>query len=250
MRKILLALLLVSGLAAAAQAADWSTDGPPMPRLARLQNVLAPPADSMYSLGGYAPADPNMNANPNMSGNPGLIDKTELDSPAGCCGGLWDGYQARPCHHRHHFGMGGGCGHGRASGSNWGGFGGGCGGPCGCAGGYGMGGYGAGFMGNGGGCGCAPACCAPPCRPRHHCPLFGCLKRSCCGDVAACDSCGCGATDSMQSMPTNDNAPRPEAVEPQSIPTPAPAPAPAPSSAQRQPRLLKSMAAMSGRFGN
>ena len=62
MRKILLALMLVSGLAAAAQAADWSTDGPPLPRFARLQNLMAPPADSMYSLGGYAPADPNMNA--------------------------------------------------------------------------------------------------------------------------------------------------------------------------------------------
>jgi len=230
MRKILLALLLVSGLAAAAQAADWATDGPPMPRLARLQNLMAPPADSMYSLGGYAPADPNANASP----NPGIIDKNQYDSPPGTCGGLWDGYQARPCHHRHHYGMGGGCGcgQGQACGSNWGGFGG-----CGCnGGGWGMGGF-------GGGCGCAPAC-----RPHHHCPLFGCFKRSsCCGDVATtCDSCGCGGTGSTQPMPSDDNAPRPEAVEPQSIPTPAPAP----SSAQRQPRLLKSIAALGGMFGN
>jgi hypothetical protein len=238
MRKILLALLLVSGLAAAAQAADWATDGPPMPRLARLQNLMAPPADSMYSLGGYAPADPNASVSP----NPNVIDKTQYDSPPGTCGGLWDGYQVRPCHHRHHYGMGGGCGcgQGQACGSNWGGFGGGCG----CnGGGWGMG-------GNGGGCGCASPCCAPACRPRHHCPLFGCFKRSsCCGDVAtSCDSCGCGGTDATQPTPSDDNAPRPEALEPQSIPTPAPAPAP--SSAQRQPGLLKSMAARTGMFGN
>jgi hypothetical protein len=248
MRKILLALLLVSGLSAAAQAADWSTDGPPpATRFARLQNLMGPPADSTYSLGGYAPADPNMNASP----NPNLVDKSQLDSPPGCCGGLWDGYVARPCHHQHHFGVGGGCGCGQGhsgwghSRGGWGGWGGGCAtGGCatGCCGGggYGMGGY-----GYGGGCGCASPC-APVCRPRHHCPLFGCHKRSCCDDVATtCDSCGCGATDSTQPMPSNDNAPRPETMEPEATPTPAPAPAP--TSAQRQPRLMKSMA---GLFGN
>jgi hypothetical protein len=46
-------------------------------------------------------------------------------------------------------------------------------------------------------------------------------------------------------MPSNDNGPRPEMLQPEA--TPAPAPAPAPTSAQRQPRLFKSMAGM---FGN
>jgi hypothetical protein len=249
MRKIFLALMLVSGLAAAAHAGDWSTDGPPLPRVARLQNLMAPPADSMYSLGGYAPADPNMNA----MANPNLIDKSEVNSPTGCCGGLWDGYVARPCHHQHHFGWGGcGCGQGNNGwGHSRGGWGGGCNTGC-CSGGMGLGGYGVGYvgyMGAGGGCGCDSPSCAPVCRPRHHCPLFGCHKRSnCCGDVADSCGCGCGATDSTQPTPSGDNAPRPEALEPEA--TPAPAPAPTPTSAQRQPRLLKSMAALGGLWGN
>ncbi|HTU23786.1 MAG TPA: hypothetical protein VMF30_00225 [Pirellulales bacterium] len=259
MRKILMALLLVSGIAAAAHAADLSSDVPPPTRFARLQNLMAPPAESTYSLGGYAPADPNTNYAP----NPGLVDKTQLESPPGCCGGdLWYGYQARPCHHRHHYGMGGDCGRcGGGCGSNWGqgcghgwGWGhwggGGCGQTacCGGCGGMGMGGYGLGgpaFVAPG--CGCGNTCCAP----RHCCHLFGCLKRSRCGcEVATtCDSCGCGAggdAPMTQPTPADDNAPRPENIEPQA---PAPAPAPAPS-AQRPPRLLRPMAALSSKFTN
>ena len=42
MQKIVLALMLVSGLVATANAGDWSTDGPPLPRLARMQNAPGP----------------------------------------------------------------------------------------------------------------------------------------------------------------------------------------------------------------
>jgi hypothetical protein len=247
MRKIFLALVLLSGLAAAAQALDYNSDSPRPTRFAGMQNLLAPPANSTYSLGGYAPADPNT--------DPNQIDKSQLDSPPGYCGGLWDGYQARPCYHRHHWGQGGwgnggGCGC-NSGGCNSGCNSGGCNSGCGCNGGGWGGGYGGGWgmggYGYGGpayiapGCGCASPCCAPACRQRHHCKLFGCRKRSnCCADVATtCDSCGCGATDSTQPTPSNDGMPRPapELLEP----APAPAPAPGPS-AQRQPRIWRSLA--------
>jgi hypothetical protein len=248
MRKMLLALMLVMGLAAAAQAFDFGSDSPRPARFAALQNVLAPPAGATYSLGGYAPAEPMMDPNANS----GPIDKGEYASPPGCCGGLWDGYMARPCHHRHHWGgrsgCYGGCGGCGPTPCNSGA----CGGGCGYGGGCGLGGYGCGAPSYiAPSCGCAPPC-APVCRERHHCKIFGCHKRSNCGcDVATtCDSvgcgtgCGCGATDSTQPAPYNNGAPQPspELLEPAPA---APAPAPAPS-AQRQPRLMRSMAGVFG----
>jgi hypothetical protein len=268
MRKILLALMLVISLATMAQAAGWggSDQGPPA-RLTALQTWAAPPAGTMYSLGGYAPADPSVN----NTGNPNLIDKSELASPvAGCgcnggCGGLWDGYQARPCYHRHHWGQGCGClGKKFGGGCNTCNTGcntgcdtcntgcntcnTGCDTGCGCNGAWGAGGYGYGgaaYFAPGCGCGCAP-----PCRPKHCCKLRHCFKRShgcgCSDQVATTDcgtSCGCGASgDSSQpSLDGNPPTPAPEQIRP--------APAPEPSPSASRPGLWRTMAASSGIFG-
>ncbi len=278
MRRFLFALMLVISWAAVAHAADYGSDNSPPARLTALQTWAAPPAGATYSLGGYAPAD-----NTNAPGDPNLIDKGEYPSPLGACGcnggcnassgcdcgGLWDGYLARPCHHRHHWmGYGHGCGCLKK------GFGGsqcgcspcgacalpcnqclpcnsGCGG-CGCGGGWGTGyGYaGAAYFSPG--CGCVPAC-----RGHHHCKLLHCWKKACgcgCGEVAtagcgeSCGSgcgCGCGADGGM---PADSSAPGPPPTPAPEMIKPAPAPEPAPS-AQR-PRIWRSMAAMGGLLNN
>ena len=199
-----------SGLAAAAQAADLSSDGPPPTRFARLQNLLAPPADATYSLGGYAPADPNID--PNADHEPGIIDKSECASPPGGCG--WAG--GCNCGMDTWLvlaitGIIGACGCGHKWG-NCGVYGGTCGGGCGCdtgcntgcgcGGGYGFGGPAISLR--------AAAAVAVPARAVLRFAVSVIIVRcftsvaNCCDDVATtCDSCGCGATaDSTDSTPT------------------------------------------------
>jgi hypothetical protein len=230
-----------------------------------MQNLMAPPQGTMYSLGGYAPADPNAN----NTGNPNLIDKSEVPSPVGdcgcnggcnSCGGLWDGYLARPCHHRHHWGQG--CGWHR---KGWGGSSCDCNGGCdagnqvlpcntGCNTGCCGGGWGTGYGYAGAayfspGCGIAPGC---GCRPHHCCKLVHCWKRACGCEVASCgDSCGtscgsgCGATDSSAPEGGAPEAPTPAPAPELNAPTP---PAPGPSAGR--PRVWRSMAAMGGLLNN
>jgi hypothetical protein len=284
MRRILLALMLVISWAAWAHAAGYGSDSSPPARLTALQTWAAPPSGTMYSVGGYAPADPISNA----TGDPNLIDKSEVASPvggcpcngggggyqcnsaAGCdCIGLWDGYLARPCQHRHHltgYGHGHGCWKKCFGGSQCGcaggcntcapsqslpcnsgcGWGGGCGGGCG-------GGWGSGYAYSGAAY-IAPGCgCVPTCRTHHCCKLLHCWKKKCggscgCGEVASCgcgNSCGCAGDGGV---PADGGPPQP-ALAPEQI-NPAPAPAPEPGPSAQRPRAWRSMAAMGGLLNN
>ncbi len=231
-------IALVSGRCCASAVAGDGVDpngGSATPaRLANLRNIWGPPAGTMYSLGGYAPA----------SGCG--CNNAEVASPTGCAG-IWNGYQARPCGlHRHFADDGSGAGGCNAGGCASGGCAsggcdkcGGLGGLCGCRHGWGGcgGGWGGGPIVTGAlGCGCAPVATCNPCK-RHHCPLFGHCKRKavCCdGETAACGAGSYGGgevIDGGSNGPMLAPTPGPESIQP--------APQPPGPSAERQPRRFR-----------